>query len=357
MTLNADSGLTTVDLGMFDTTDFSDGSDTITVTVTDLSSQPLPSVTGVGSVTIGAPVTASLTVSPTELPTGGGTVTNTLQINRFIPMLIYSLAEPLSPQLLSDTSDFPDPLNGTDYYTGFLNDMVVQGNTVLVPTTSYVFFGGFEASEGNVLAIDVSNPSAPQLEGVLFPGDDNLNALTNQFGATIVNSQIAYIARSTSNGGNTQDGVGRVLVVDYSDPTNPIDLGEVDIPGTYQVLAVAVQGDQALVVSRAGGDGGPDQNGSVTLSVLDITDPTNPQLVGTTLLTNAEFPTNATGVTAISAQRGGQHYGAQFIIGQLLDPFDNVLCRPGDLSLPNATLEAIEVAVKAVNPSTRVLRE
>ena len=147
----------------------------------------------------------------------------------------------------------------------------------------------------------MSDPAAPQLEGVLFPGNNNPNSQTNQFGATIVNDQIAYIASTTTNGGSTQDGVGRVLVVDYSDPTNPTDLGEVDIPGTYQILDVAVQGNQALVVGRTGGDAGPGTNGTMTLSVLDITDPSNPQLVGTTLVTNAQFPTDASGVTKISA--------------------------------------------------------
>ena len=54
-------------------------------------------------------------------------------------LLIYSLANPLSPQLVSDTS-FPAPLNGT-ITTGFLSDMVVQGNTVLVPTSAFHFSG------------------------------------------------------------------------------------------------------------------------------------------------------------------------------------------------------------------------
>ena len=401
--LSITSGLTTVDLGTFDTTSFSDGSDTITVTAIDQSSQPLPTATGVGSVTIGSPVTASLSVSTPIVPTGSGTVTNTLQINSSIPLpdpltvdgqtattpattvalyqdaidnlslayvsgpngidivnvsnpvapvdlgtfgqtnivqggltvgrvdtiggadylivgttpqnstgkvapfklLIYSLAEPLSPLLVSDTASFPNPLNGVDYNSGFLSDMVVQGNTVLVPTKAYFSFGGISESQfGNVLAIDVSNPSAPQLDGVLFPGASNPDSLTTQFGVAIVNSQIAYIASSTDTSFSTQNGVGRVLIVDYSDPTNPIDLGEVDIPGTYQIVAVAVQGNQALVVGRTGGDGGFETNGyngTMTLSVLDITDPSNPQLVGTTLVTNAIFPTNASGVAKVSA--------------------------------------------------------
>ena len=340
--LSVTSGLTTVDLGTFDTTNFSDGSDTITVTATDPSSQPLPTATGVGSVTIGSPVTATLTVSTPILPTGTSTVTNTLQINSSIPLtdpltvdgqtattpattvalyqdsvdklslayvsgpngidvvdvsdpaapvdkgtfgqsdlvqggltvgrvdtiggadylivgttpqnstgsvapfklLIYSLANPLSPQLVSSTASFPNSLNGVAYTNGFLSDMVVQGNTVLVPTKAYFVFGGDEAQFGNVLAIDVSNPSAPQLKGVLFPGASNAGSLTTQFGAAIVNNQIAYIASTTSSGFSTQNGVGRVLVVDYSDPTNLTDLGEMDIPGTYQIVAVAVQGNR-----------------------------------------------------------------------------------------------------------------
>jgi len=217
-------------------------------------------------------------------------------------LLIYSLTAPLSPHLVSNTASFPDPLNGVTYNSGFLSDMVVQGNTVLVPTLAYYTFGGlFESQIGNVLAIDVSNPLSPQLKGVLFPGDTNPGSLTTQFGAAIVNSQIAYIASSTDTGYSTQNGVGRVLIVDYSNPANLNDLAEVDIPGTYQILAIALQGNRALVVGRTGGDGGPDTNGTMTLSMLDITDPSNPQLLGTTLVTNALFPTNTSGVSKISA--------------------------------------------------------
>ncbi|MGO9923686.1 MAG: choice-of-anchor Q domain-containing protein, partial [Isosphaeraceae bacterium] len=65
--LSITSTLTTVDLGTFDTTGFVQGLDTITVTVTDQSSQPLASATGQGSVFIGLPVTPSLSVSPSTL--------------------------------------------------------------------------------------------------------------------------------------------------------------------------------------------------------------------------------------------------------------------------------------------------
>ena len=170
------------------------------------------------------------------------------------------------------------PLNGTNYTTGFLSDMVVQGNTVLVPTSAFHFFGIFDAQLGNVLAIDVSNPAAPTLRECSFP-DNNPYSQTNQFGATIVNDQIAYIASTTTHDGNTQNGVGRVLVVDYSDPTNPTDLGEVDIPGTYQILDVAVQGNRRWWWAERAATPAPATHGTMTLSVLDITNPSKPQLV------------------------------------------------------------------------------
>ena len=178
--------------------------------------------------------------------------------------------------------------------------MVVEGNTVLVSVYSYFLMFGFQfdGQEGNVMSINVSNPAAPTLNTVLFSSSD-ANASTTQFGVTIVNSQIAYVASSTNSGGSTQDGEGRVLVVNYSNPTD-FTYSEVYIPGTYQILTVAVEGDQALVVGRTGGDASDDNNGTMTFSVLDITNPANPTVVGTTLVQPGPiFATSA--VTKISA--------------------------------------------------------
>ncbi len=222
----------------------------------------------------------------------GSTPVGILHTTPPFSLLIYSLADPLAPSLVSDTS----------FNYGFLSDMVVEGNTVLVPVESYFLFGGivFEDQSGNVMSIDISNPAAPVLGSVLF-GSSDPNAGTTQFGATIVNSQIAYIASSTDSGGSTTDGVGRVLVVNYSNVDDIQNLGEVDIPGTFQIVDVAVQGNRALVVGRTGGTDTYGVNGSMTLSVLDITDPTNPTLLGSTLVTQANFPTGGSGYK-ISAQ-------------------------------------------------------
>jgi len=426
LTLTISTSLATVDLRSFDTSMLAQGSYTINVTITDTSGNPIPGAIGQGSVLVGTPVTASLSVSPTTLPPGVSTVTNTLAVQGQITLpdpltldgqvqttptgtsvalfingaqdlayvagtngidivdvtnpakpvdegafgasdivqggltvarvdniggtnylivgstilnstgdvapftlLVYSLAAPLAPTLVS-TTQFANSLSGTPFNSGFLNDMAVVGNTVLIPTTAFHFTGiVFDGQVGNVLAIDVSKPAAPVLEGVLFPDTSNADSLTNQFGATIVNSQIAYIASTTTNGGDTQNGVGRVLVVDYSDPTNMKVLGEVDIPNTYQAVDVAIEGNQALVVGRTGGDGGPGVNGSMTLSVLDISSPASPTLVGTMLVTNAVFP--ASGVNKISALPIGNH---QFAVSEGLVNGNDVLLL-ADVSDPN----------------------
>ncbi len=201
-------------------------------------------------------------------------------------LLIYSVTDPLNPQLVSNT-----PINYV-----FMRGLLVQGNTILVPTGGADYFAGVLSYQfGSLVSLDVSNPAKPVLNDVLYnnrgtpDGGD-----TNQNGGTIVNDQIAYIASSTSTGTNPQTGVGRVLVVDYSDPTNLSVLGEVDIPGTVQVVGVAVQGNRALVVGNTGGvstmftgQAGPGLGyvGTLTLSVLDVSTPASPKLLGTTLFT------------------------------------------------------------------------
>ena len=80
--VTAATSVVPVNLGSFPTTGLADGVYTITVTVTDTSAQPLPAASGRGSLTIGLPVSASFAVSPTTLPSGGGTVTDT---SRSIP--------------------------------------------------------------------------------------------------------------------------------------------------------------------------------------------------------------------------------------------------------------------------------
>ena len=63
LSLSVASTLSTPSLGTLDTTGFADGTDTITVTLTDASGTPIPGATAMGTVVIGSPVTGALTTS------------------------------------------------------------------------------------------------------------------------------------------------------------------------------------------------------------------------------------------------------------------------------------------------------
>jgi uncharacterized repeat protein (TIGR01451 family) len=202
-------------------------------------------------------------------------------------LLIYSLANPNSPALLSTTT--------VPY--AMLKGMTVQGTTAYFSTSGlrYDASGTVTAQVGDLVAVDFSNPVAPAISGALFHDLPQPNGHAASIGqAVAINGQIAYVASSTSTGGDTQTGVGQILVVNTSPPRS---VGAtLDIPGTVQALAVAVDGTRALVVGSTGGWTSPFGNtsnlglsGNVTLTLLDISNPANPTIIGSTIVTQNTF--------------------------------------------------------------------
>ena len=116
--------------------------------------------------------------------------------------------------------------------------------------------GSIDAQTGDFLSIDLSNPSQPQLADVLFNNNGPPTGSNhNEHGAVLVNDNLAYVASTTSTGGDLQSGTGQLLIVDTSDPAHLSEVGSLDIPGTIQLQDVAISGDEALVVGNTGGCG------------------------------------------------------------------------------------------------------
>ena len=201
-----------------------------------------------------------------------------------LQVLIYSLANPLNPQLVSNTT--------IDY--SFVSDLLVNstGTAAFVPIDSVIqgFFGLIQDQTGSFLSVDVSNPSQPQLADVLFNdrgspgGGDN-----NEHGGVLVNDDLAYVASTTSSGGDWSQGTGRLLIVNTSNPADLSEVGYLNIPGTVQLTDVAISGDEALVVGNTGGWTGNIPNvslsGNVTLTLLNISNPASPTIIGSTVVT------------------------------------------------------------------------
>jgi len=204
--------------------------------------------------------------------------------------IVYDLTNPLNPTLVSNT-DIP---------YRFLSDMYVLGNVALFPIEEFDYYPGGEeyyfAQSSNVIAVDISNLSKPTVVGKLFASNDP----HPQGGAVIVNSQIAYTVSSTETGGDTSSGVGDLRLINISNPAMPTLIGDLHIPGTETLTNIALQGSRALVVGSSGGLLQPFTSkvagltGNVTLTVLDISDPSNPKVVGNTLVTEATSSQDAT---------------------------------------------------------------
>ena len=410
VSLGVQTSFEVVDLGSVSTSGLS-GDYTLEVSLTDLSSNPVPGGSGSGTLLVGSPLTASITTSPGTLPPGSGQATNTLQIdssstlpgiltldgatattpsattvalysdathnlayvagtnginivnvadpnapanlgtfganlivqggftavrtdkigganylivgstvssnaNEFT-ILVYSLTDPLNPALVNGPS-------GTPINYAFASDMIVGGTTLLVPTSGFFVSGGTITSQfGTVLNIDLSNPAAPALVGVLNNGNPTppYAGVTSQYDGVIVNSQIELVASTTSTGANEQSGVGRILVVDHSNPANLTLDPEVDLPGTNRALNIALDGNRALVVGSTGGYLSPYTTdtggfvGNLTLSVLDVTDPAAPVAIGNTLITDGTFPRFSAGETKLSVLALG---GNKFAVSEAL---------------------------------------
>ena len=135
-------------------------------------------------------------------------------------------------------------------------------------------------------------------------------AASNINGGAAVSSSLAYEVGSTSTGSATQTGNGQLQVVDVSNPASPSVTDTLTIPGTIHALAVAVQGDQALVVGSTGGwqspfDNAPDNlTGNITLTLLNITNPADPVILSSTTVSGATV--SSAGTVSIVALGGNQ---------------------------------------------------
>jgi len=209
-----------------------------------------------------------------------------------VRLLIYSLSpDPTDPILVSNTT----------VKAQFATGLFVDGNTVFLSNYGNSYSGSTLTGQfGNFVAIDISNPASPKLDSVLFNSGSAPNYSANNENATVaVTPTIAYVAGTTSTGpvpkgDTTTPGEGRVLIVNTTNPASrslETPIGQLLIPGTNRLLGIAIDGDRALVVGSSDGyNSSGFVQGNITLTVLDITDPLNPAVLGSTLVTANNDP-------------------------------------------------------------------
>ncbi len=215
-------------------------------------------------------------------------------------LALYTLTDPQNPRLLGSALQFP---------YNFAGDLVITDTHAFVTTLAIIFFlanGDIFAHIGDVLSFDISVPSAPRLDDVLFnthgtnndgvgvvSGVDRSGGDFNVFSLTQVGAQTLLAASTTVTGGDTQAGIGLVRVLDIGGPGNLAEINGLPIPGTVHLTGLAIQGNRALAVGSSGGfqDFFNNQNaglsGNVVLATLEVSDPRNPQLIATQTLSRA----------------------------------------------------------------------
>src|SRR5262249_47792237 len=156
-----------------------------------------------------------------------------------------------------------------------------------VPTAALDFIVGISWNNqyGDLLALDTSNFSSPQVIGTLEQPQISATygGPTSVFGATQADTSLVYLGGSTSTS-NTNSGVGRLQVVDASNPSAMKLVGQVTIPGSVHFFAPLIQATVAVGIGDSGGYVGavganPVDKGNIVVATFDVTDRRSPTLI------------------------------------------------------------------------------
>ena len=161
----------------------------------------------------------------------------------------------------------------------FFGSPVYIGNLAFVPTQATTFIVGFwDGQPGDLLAVDLSNFSNPVLISTLEgPQIDPVYGGPYPVeGAVQADTSLLYVAGGTSTG-SENNGVGRLQVVDLSNPAAMNVVGQLAIPGSILFGTPLIQGNIAVGIGNNGGFVGNFnailfQQGNIVVTTFDVSD-------------------------------------------------------------------------------------
>ncbi len=214
---------------------------------------------------------------------------------RALTILVFALDNPTAPVLRTQTSA----------NVRFLSSLFFRDGFGFISTSTVFFrFGRLVGQRGDFWSFDFTNLDNPFLLDAL----ENFAAQPDG-GPSNVNQAVAFgdnyalLSTTTSTGSAGQSGLGRLVIVDTSDPANLFETAELLIPGTVFSTGVDSLGDLLLVAGNTEGrrsTGNFNLTGELTLTTVDASDPTNPVILST-LVTNV----SAGGRTKINSLGNG----------------------------------------------------
>ena len=219
-----------------------------------------------------------------------------------------------------------------------------------MPTTALTYFFGWDGQFGDLLSFDLTNFAATALVGTLRRPqiDPQFGGYGPVYGVTQASTALTYIGGTTSIGASNT-GVGRLQIVDVTNPSGMSQVGELRFPGTVHMGAPLVQGALGLSVGNTEGyDGGfgadPGTRGKLAFATLDLANRRAPELI--TLKISDYKPGSGGGFAKIGANLfalAGVRNAADQELLLVVDTSNprNVTFREYPLTNPISSLEAV----------------
>jgi uncharacterized protein (TIGR03437 family) len=316
VTLNTQSFVVPVDFGGINTAGLANGFYSLAVTVTDTADQPIPGGSGSGTLLIGSPVMATLSVIPQNLPPGNSVVTSTLRVTETNPqggggfnllgstaitggatsiltygnyaytcgltaIAVADITNPASPQTLHEFAQ-----QDISSVASFANHCVIKGSRLIMITNS----GG--NGNSNFWVYDLSTPAAPtKLAGPIYVGlpfvgalgfhGDNLWMTTSWFRYFLANNDIF-------------EQNGRFIGWNFTDPVNPAFLAVMSVPEQPSFDLVFPEQNTVIYGSTTATGTDPQGTGKIVIADLSVpTFPRNPPLTPPGALGEVQIPGTA----------------------------------------------------------------
>jgi uncharacterized protein (TIGR03437 family) len=192
----------------------------------------------------------------------------------------------------------------------YFGDVFFSGTMAYVSTGVYNTDAMFNiiTQTGDFYIYDLTNPALPKLDAqlvqtFLVPG----SADTSPRGGLTVFNNTTAIVLGTSATANITNGQALWTTIDVTTPTKPSVISQTPIPNASIAVNLAMQGTQALVAGNTAGVENPlpsagvyPYTGTLTLHLMDFTNPLSPAILG-----NLVTPYQTTGGYAMASLGSG----------------------------------------------------
>jgi hypothetical protein len=154
-----------------------------------------------------------------------------------------------------DVIDISDPTNPQAVGQAFTGGRGYQSNVAISGNYALVSDWNWDPSGSGLLIFDISDPTAPRRVGAV-------RSISSAW-YVVTQDMYAYVASYVTDGGSSE-----FVVLDLANPLDPQRVGSVEFPDLGENTQILISGQYAYLNAGQG------------VRVIDISDPTNPSVVG-----------------------------------------------------------------------------